>query len=53
MTEYTLVRRILVTYVVCTHRVSEQYAYMCDLKRTLDATVRSELQFAGGRLPVL
>jgi DNA excision repair protein ERCC-2 len=25
---------------------------MCDLKRTLDATVRSELQFAGGRLPV-
>lgn len=44
----------LIPSVCCTHRISEQYAYMCDLKRTLDATVRTrEFQFTGNCLPVL
>lgn len=42
MTEFTLVRafkcqpRLMLTLLL----PAEQYAYMCDLKRTLDATVQ-------------
>lgn len=41
MTEYTLVSYDEYCYIGCLLliRSLEQYAYMCDLKRTLDATV--------------